>query len=285
MEFWLRKYSATAGTSGAITMLYTVNVLDSIGFQYNSPISPSPLPEEGGDENILVKIMGNTNTLSLSWVIKEETANKGETNSSVSGLYSGSSKTVLEQLKWFTDSDKGFIGTGIADSFDFVIVENGSHSGDKFSDEISGLSDNESQRKGFVRNLSFNTSGSEPVTLKASMDFIEGNTITGYNGNTPSTPRNFVVQKGDASGNDKDTKMYLTWTLPAKNGGSAFTVNSVFKRLSNGGEWVVYTGNGAMQAAILTGLTAGTSYDFKVATSNANGIGSYTYIRSKTTDT
>ena len=53
MEIWLRKYS---GDSSAITMVYVIKVLDSISFQFNSPISPSPLPEEGGDENILVKI-------------------------------------------------------------------------------------------------------------------------------------------------------------------------------------------------------------------------------------
>ena len=283
MEFWLRKYSAE---DNAITMLYKVNVLDSIGFQYNSPISPSPLPEEGGDENILVKITGNTNTLNLSWIIKEETVNQGETNPAISGLYSGNSKTVLEQLNWFTDKDDGFVGTGIDDSFDFVIVENGSHSSDKFNDNpiSSGNTSNESQRKGYIRNLSFDTSGTEPVTLKARMDFIEGNTITGYNGNTPSTPRNFVVQKGDASGNDKDTKMYLTWTLPIKNGGSSLTVNSVFHRTTGGGEWVVNAGNGAMQAAVITGLTSSQSYDFKVASSNANGIGTFSYIRTKATD-
>mgnify|MGYP003652400647 CR=1 FL=1 len=280
MEFWLRKYS---GDSSAIIMVYVISVLDSISFQFNSPISPSPLPEEGGDENILVKITGNTNTVNLSWILKEESSNIGSTNPSVSNLYSGNSKTVMEQLKWFTDSDEGFVGTGIDHSFDFVIVENGAHSGDKFSEQINAMTSNESVRKGYIRNLSFDTSGNEPVTLRAKMDFIEGNVISSYNGNTPSVPRNFSVSKGNASGQNKDTTMYITWTLSSKNGGSALTNHVLYYRVA-GGEWVLNVVSGSSQAIVLSGLSSGTTYDFKIAAKNANGLGSESYIRTKSTD-
>jgi hypothetical protein len=281
MEFWLRKMSAE---HNRIIMLYKIDTLDTLNFAFNSPISPSPLPEEGGDENILVKITGNTNTMTLSWVIKEENVNRGIINTNVSNLVSPcNSKTVLEQLMWFTKPDHGFLGTGIDDSFDIVIVEDGAHSGDYWSDELNQPTSNESVRKGYIRNLSFDTSGSEPVTLKARLDFIEGNTITGYNGNTPSTPRNFVVQKGDASGNDKDTKMYITWTLPLKNGGSNLTAQAVYSRESEG-EWKANAVASNAEAAVISNLTSGTTYDFKVISANINGNGTPTYVRSRTTD-
>jgi len=279
MEIWLRKYS---GDSSAITMVYVIKVFDSISFQFNSPISPSPLPEEGGDENILVKITGNTNTLNLSWILKEEPSNIGSTNPSVSNLYSGNSQTVMEQLKWFTDSDEGFVGTGIDHSFDIVIVEDGAHSGDKFSEHIANTTANESIRKGYIRNLSFDTSGNEPVTLRARMDFIEGNVISSYNGNTPSVPRDFVVKQGNASGQNTDTTMYITWTLPTNNGGSALTNHILYYRVA-GGDWVVNVVSGSTQAIVLSGLSSGTTYDFKLAAKNANGQGTVTHVRTKGT--
>ena len=209
----------------------------------------------------------------------------GYVNSSVNGLYSGNSQTVMEQLKWFTDSDQGFIGTGVNDSFDIIIIENGSHTNDMFQPDIDILlTSNESKRLGYIRNLSFDTSGNEPVTLRARMDFIEGNVITGYNGNTPSVPRDFSVAQGDANGNNTNNTMYITWNLPAENGGSAITSQTIFYKPA-GGEWYVQSVSASANALELTGLNSNTNYDFKLAAVNQNGTGSATYVVTKSTTT
>ena len=52
---------------------YKLPNVNSFSIDLNSPVSPMPLPEEGADSNILVKIEGNSATMSLNWIIKDET--------------------------------------------------------------------------------------------------------------------------------------------------------------------------------------------------------------------
>ena len=79
-EIWLRKYS-----NQAIQMVYKIKVFENIDFKYSSPISPMPLPEESGQENILVKMEGNTHSLNLTWLVRNETTIQVVTYDSVAG--------------------------------------------------------------------------------------------------------------------------------------------------------------------------------------------------------
>ena len=54
----LYKYVLSDDGNTEIVYRYTVPNLESLNVQYNTPISPMPLPEEDADENILVKIDG-----------------------------------------------------------------------------------------------------------------------------------------------------------------------------------------------------------------------------------
>ena len=96
-EIWLRKYSGTGAVG--IQMCFKVKVFDNIDFKFTSPISPMPLPEESGQENILVKMEGNTHTCQLTWLVRDEIINQGVTNSSLSGATQGATKTIFDQLK------------------------------------------------------------------------------------------------------------------------------------------------------------------------------------------
>ena len=261
MEIWIRKYDSDAEE---ITMCYKILNLDSISFQYNSPISASPLPEEGGDKNMLVKVMGNTNTMNISWTIKEETSNVGNSKTDGGG-YTAESKSIMGQMKWFTDPDQGLLGTGIEDRYDVCLVENGQHGDDLYAENIFSADSSshigEHQIKGFIRSLTFDASGTEPVTFKARMDFIEGDVITGYSGNTPSQPRNFYVKQGNASGQNTNTELYAVWNHPQKDGGSSITRYAVYFRESAGnGNWsFATTTGGSTSAMVLQNLTTGTN--------------------------
>jgi hypothetical protein len=69
---------------------------------------------------------------------------------------------------------------------------------------------------------------------------------------------------------------YLTWAAPANDGGSAITDYVVQYSSNSGSTWTTFSdGTSTALNATVTGLTNGTSYQFRVAAVNAIGTGSY----------
>ena len=48
---------------------YEFETFNSISINKQTPVSPMPLPEEDSEENVLMKIEGNTTTMSLNWTL------------------------------------------------------------------------------------------------------------------------------------------------------------------------------------------------------------------------
>lgn len=86
----------------------------------------------------------------------------------------------------------------------------------------------------------------------------------------PGAPTALVATKGDS-------QVSLAWTAPAVTGGSAISDYSVQFSTDNGVTWTTFIHDPSTTAAIVvTGLTNGKSYVFRVAAVNAKGIGTYT---------
>ncbi len=67
----------------------------------------------------------------------------------------------------------------------------------------------------------------------------------------------------------------LTWTAPVSTGGSAITDYVVEYKLSSDLSWTTFAdGTSATASATVTGLTNGSSYDFRVSATNSAGTGS-----------
>lgn len=82
----------------------------------------------------------------------------------------------------------------------------------------------------------------------------------------PDAPTGLGATRGD-------TQVALSWTAPASNGGSAITDYVV--EYNDGGGWSTFAdGTSTSTSATVTGLTNGTSYDFRVSATNAIGTGS-----------
>jgi len=222
-EIWLRKYKGDT----AIVMVYKIKVFDSIDWKFTSPVSPMPLPEESGEENILVKMEGNTHTCRLSWLVKEETINQGVTKTvsgtPVGGHTTASTKTIFEILKWFSRKN-GFIGRSMDEKFDILIWDNfnrgssgtlpqhdmstgGVEAGsliDFIVDPIlpaNPASPNPNdwvglpyQMVGFIRDFNFRTDKGEPATLRATIEFIEGDAVGSYQSLTPDAIHNYRLE-------------------------------------------------------------------------------------------
>jgi predicted phage tail protein len=80
---------------------------------------------------------------------------------------------------------------------------------------------------------------------------------------TPATNLTATPASGQAS---------LLWAVPASDGGSAITDYKVEYKLSSDASWTVFNdGISTTNSAVVTGLTNGSSYDFRVSAINAIG--------------
>jgi len=85
-----------------------------------------------------------------------------------------------------------------------------------------------------------------------------------------SAPTGLTATAGNAQAS-------LTWTAPTDNGGSAITDYSVQFSSNSGSTWTTVSRTASTTATqVVSGLTNGTAYVFRVAGINANGTGTYT---------
>lgn len=93
---------------------------------------------------------------------------------------------------------------------------------------------------------------------------------------TPGVPQSLTLTPGAR-------QISLTWTAPSDNGGSAVTDYTITYKLSSAGSWTTLSdGVSTATAAVITGLTNGSSYDVRVAAVNAQGTGPATVAGSTT---
>lgn len=94
--------------------------------------------------------------------------------------------------------------------------------------------------------------------------------ISATPGTVPSAPVN-------VTGSPSGTQAVLNWTAPTSTGGYAISDYVVQYRTSAGpGSWNTFNdGTSTSTTATVTGLTNGTSYDFRVAATNSRGTGGY----------
>lgn len=124
--------------------------------------------------------------------------------------------------------------------------------------------------------------------LTPALPFKQGlNQITGANGSATAyavaipnyyvtgTPLAPMQVTGLSATSAAGTDAILSWTAPS-NGGAAITDYTVQYRPTSGGSWTTFT-HAASTATTqtVTGLTAGTSYDFQVAAVNSAGTGGF----------
>ena len=164
-EIWIRKYK-----DSGIQQCFKIKVFDQIDWKFSSPISPMPLPEESGQENILIKMEGNTHSMNINWLVKNETVNQGISNNTVGGGGAISSKTIFDVVKWMSDANFGFIGRNLDDSYDLLVF-----------DDLSFFD----SRSGYAVNSMANPSAAPTVSGNAQAEFIDPlveELCTGLNG-------------------------------------------------------------------------------------------------------
>lgn len=233
--------------SGGVSLRYTASVFDDFSIELNTPVSPMPLPEETDDDNVLVKVEGNTSIFTFSWLIKNESSTVVTTDDSSD--IPASVTTPNEQVKFFMNM---FQPNSIDDKFRFLV--------DDGTDDLS--------KEGFFTKFRFRRNSSETVTYRATVNFIVGDVVTVFEVDAPSQPTAVSAVAGSSSGD-----LNVSWTAPATIGGSAITDYTVMYRTQLDDSWSETTVGGTGTSKTISGLTADTAYQVRVKAENSDGLG------------
>ena len=242
-------------TAGTVIITYQLPVFDNFNFSINSPVTPTPLPEEGSEEQILVKVEGNSTTVNLTWKLINYTTDQ-LTGSGITG----NTRTIWEQMLALKNT---FRPISLDDAFTLAIVDTSNS-----SDVISW--------DGTINSIVCSLTSTTPVSATGTIKFIEGSVVSLYNTDGSKKPTNFQADTGSSSG-----QIDLTWSLPTDTGtGSpAFTGYRIQYRLNNGLDWTTVEYTGSATSKTVSGLTSGTSYLVRVAMiTGANTIGDYSRV-------
>lgn len=202
------------------------------------PITPAPLPEEGSDQNVLVKLSGNILVCNVAWILKDYDTNQ-ETTADIT------TKTVQQQINFFNNL---FQADSIEDSFRLVI--------DYPTDPIFF--------DGFFTGVKFNTTQPSVLTWTARATFLQGKVVAIYNLDTPTAPLN-VVLSSQAS-----DEIQVDWTTPISSGTNSITGYRVQYTIQGGN--FVDVNLGVVLTETISGLAAGT-YTVRVLARSSLGLG------------
>ena len=231
------KVTQNLGSANA-SLKYTIPNLDNLTLGLSSPVSPMALPQESAKENILVKMEGNTQTLSISWKIADLSGTFAQNGIASSDaitpagtLDSGGSLTGNDTTP---PNDSGVTNAPATDVVNWFLSEfQGKDITDKFYFKVGDMTIME----GFMTKMNFSISGSSPVVWSAQADFIVGNVINMYDGDSSSEPRSFAVKQVDNAGKHSseggysapNNRIRLRWTSPTDTS-STVTSYKIFKR-------------------------------------------------------
>ena len=233
--------------SGAVSLRYSTQVFDSFSIDLNTPVSPLPLPEETDDDNVLVKVEGNTTTIKFSWLIKNEAATMVTTDDG--SLIPASVTTANQQILFFMNM---FQPRSIDDKFRIFVDGSG--------DDLS--------KEGFFTKFTFRKMATETITYRATADFIVGDVITVFEADAPSQPTNVNASTGAAGG-----KINVSWTVPASDGGSVPNDYKISYRTQLADRWESALKGSAGTTYTIAGLDSSVTYQVKVQAINTQGTG------------
>lgn len=168
MKIYLLKN--TGGTNFADA--YYVSNLNNLNWSVDTPVTPMPLPEDTHEENILVKMEGNTAKVDLSWTLDE-----GDYFGSLNGTtwVGKGSKTALAQIQDFKD----FVPKSIGDAYILRITDDNNVM--KMEDE------------GTISNMGFSVSGSSPIVWNVNLAFYVGRVVAMLEADIPPAPTSLTL--------------------------------------------------------------------------------------------
>jgi len=151
---------------GKNNISYEIITFNSISINKNTPVSPMPMPEEDSEENMLMKIEGNSTQISVNWTLINGQSPCG-TGAITKGATKWEAAGNLDEL-----SPKSLT--------DFYSL--------RIYDTEAAANAEPTAYDGMMQSLQFTTSSASPVNWNVSLNYIQGNVITSMSGNTAEEP-------------------------------------------------------------------------------------------------
>ena len=156
---------------------FEILTFNDISINKSTPVSPMPLPEEDSDENMLMKIEGNSTTIQINWILLESSITSGEGVIAHNGTKwapatNKGSYSVWQQIQALDELSP----SSLTDFYTLAIYDT------EVTDEPLKEFD------GMIQGITWRTDSSSPVNWTAQLQFIQGNVITTLSGNTHEAP-------------------------------------------------------------------------------------------------
>jgi hypothetical protein len=266
------------------TIRYEISNLENVNITMDQPVSPMALPQEHASENVLVKMEGNTETSSISWKVNtistdliktiDEVLTTGQITSDADGT------TPNPTFNWSPLSE-------YTESGEIVSYLLSSFQGFSINDRYFLKFPDMDLREGFINRISFSITGDSPVIWTGIINFILGNVISMYDGDTPSEPRNVSASQVGSTGLTSDTpktSIRLRWTSPTDTATSIVKYR-VYRKSPTGSKFLLtneltdsgldgaVSGDTSYKEFEVTGLTSTTTYYFYITAVNDAGSG------------
>ena len=171
---------------------FKIDNLSTFTHTLNSPNTTLPLPEEESSENVLIKIAGNSADVKMVWTIKDQATDQA-TRTVGDSTNDIPSKTLWEQWNLLSTEMQN---SSIDDSYTLQIEGDGDTIYRRWYGTIGGIT--------------FSLVGGIGAITTA-LTFQEGDVITVYDTDAPSTPLNVTAEFVN------NNSIRVRWTKPLQN--------------------------------------------------------------------
>ena len=261
-NIYLIKRGDTDGNSnnGEQARAYLVDNLNNLNWSIDTPVTPMPLPEDTHEENILVKMEGNTAKMDLSWTLTTGTQ-FGNIDMDTNVFTAGSELSVFEQIDEFKTQ---FVPISIGDAYTVLITD---------ENDNRLLDDN-----GTISNMSFSVSGSSPVVWNVNCAFYVGNVVAVLEADIPPAPVQVIITSTSATSFSYTFTAYDGYGSQPVAGDANYITGHVLKYKEGNNGWIT---DPPITTQTLGGtksnLTSGGTYRVRLAQVNGNSESSSTY--------